>query len=96
MPLISEAFHPGEYIKDEAEVRGWSIKQLAEKLGFDLSYITVVLDNKQTVSPELARQLGCVFGTSSAIWLNLQVRYELVKMNERKKGKEAKDQDGKS
>ncbi|MGB2980617.1 MAG: HigA family addiction module antitoxin [Candidatus Zixiibacteriota bacterium] len=76
--LIPEAFHPGEYIREEAEARGWSPSDLADILGYERNVISDILTGRRSVSPEMAKALGDAFGTGAQVWLNLQAAYRLA------------------
>ena len=76
--LIPEAFHPGEYIREEAEERGWSPSDLADILGYERNVVSDLLTGRRSVSPEMAKALGDAFGTGAQIWLNLQAAYRLA------------------
>jgi HTH-type transcriptional regulator/antitoxin HigA len=74
---FAEVFPPGEFIKDELEARGWTQLDLAEILGRDPVQINLIVNGKQTITPETARQLGDAFGTGAQFWLNLESSYRL-------------------
>jgi len=76
--LLPEAFHPGEYIREEAEERGWSPSDLADILGYERNVISDILTGRRSVSPEMAKALGDAFGTGAQVWLNLQAAYRLA------------------
>ena len=76
--LIPEAFHPGEYIREEAEARGWSPSDLADILGYERNVISDLLTGRRSVSPQMAKALGDAFGTGAQVWLNLQAAYRLA------------------
>ncbi len=76
--IIPEAFHPGEYIREEAEERGWSPSDLADILGFKRNEISDLLTGRRSISPKIAEALGDAFGTGAQIWLNLQGAYHLA------------------
>ena len=76
--LVPEAFHPGEYIREEAEERGWSPSDLADILGYERNVISDILNGRRSVSPEMAKALGDAFGTGAQVWLNLQAAYRLA------------------
>jgi plasmid maintenance system antidote protein VapI len=85
--LIPESFHPGDYILEEAKFRNWSYPELAEKLGWGLDILLIVLGGNIAISTKMAKDLGRVFETGSAVWMKLQGIYDLTKMIEKKRGK---------
>uniref|UniRef100_A0A832M4Z1 Addiction module antidote protein, HigA family n=1 Tax=Oscillatoriales cyanobacterium SpSt-402 TaxID=2282168 RepID=A0A832M4Z1_9CYAN len=76
--IIPEGFHPGEYLRDEIEARGWSPSDLAEILGYERNVISDIFAGRRSISPEFARALADAFGTSAHLWLNLQSAYKLA------------------
>lgn len=75
---ITEAFPPGEFIKDELEARGWTQGDLARIMGRQDSVISAIINGKRSVSSEIASELASAFGTSAEVWLNLQTSYDLA------------------
>ena len=65
------SFHPGEYIKDELEARGWSFQEFSNNSGISLKTIKGIIDDHSIVNPEIAKKIGKAFGTSTEIWLSL-------------------------
>ena len=73
---FAEVFPPGEFIKDELEARGWSQLDLADITGRDPAQINLIINGKQSLTPETAKQLGDAFGTGAQFWLNLEAAYK--------------------
>ena len=71
-----EAFHPGEYIREEIEARGWSKSDLAAKSGLDLEYIDGLLAETKSITLLSAHRISQAFGTAPSTWLNLQSAYD--------------------
>ena len=74
---FAEVFHPGVFIRDELEERGWTQADLAEIVGRSTRQVSDVLRGKGSVTPEMACVLAGAFGTSAEIWVNLQSAYDL-------------------
>lgn len=72
------AFHPGEYIRDELLARGWSQASLALILGWRPSVVQDLLKGTRSISLEMAKALGAAFGTEAQLWINLQTAYQLA------------------
>ena len=53
--------HPGEFIKEELEARGWSQRDLAFILGAPEQNVTLILTGKRGISPDMAKALGIAF-----------------------------------
>ena len=66
-------FPPGEYIREEMEVRGWKTTDLANAMGWDLNIgeLMGVIMGTRPVTPDTAAALARAFGTGDDVWLNL-------------------------
>ena len=73
----AEVVHPGVYIRDELEARGWSQVDLSEILGRPPRLVNELIGGGRSISPETARGLSEAFGTSADVWMNLQSAYNL-------------------
>jgi addiction module HigA family antidote len=76
-PLAEPVQHPGEVLKDELEARGLSAHALALRL--PASRVSQIVRGQRAVTPETALRLARYFGGSAAIWLRLQVAYDLAR-----------------
>ena len=79
---------PGQIIARNLEALNWSNKDLAEVLGMSEKSVSLLLNNKQSITVETAVLLGMAFNTSPEFWLNLDQTY---RMRLRKEGKREKD-----
>lgn len=70
--------HPGVYIKEEMEERGWSQRDLAFILGCSEQAINPILNGKRGISPEMAKALGEAFDVPAEFFANLQQAYDLA------------------
>ncbi|KUO60437.1 hypothetical protein APF79_09080 [bacterium BRH_c32] len=68
---------PGEFIKEEMEIRQWTNKDLAQVIGLSQKTISELLNNKQRITLDTACYLGSAFGQSPQYWLNLDNNYRL-------------------
>jgi len=75
----AEVFHPGEYLRDELELRGWSQTEFAEIINRPLRLVNEIIQGKRGISPETAKELGAALGTSAELWMNLNTAYHLWK-----------------
>ena len=75
--LMSDVPHPGEFIRDEIEARGWAERDLAYILGVQEQAINPIMSGKRGISPDMAQSLSKAFGLSAGYFLNLQKAYEL-------------------
>ena len=74
------AVHPGEILREDIlpEIN-ISESKLAEYLNLSRMTINRLVNERQSVSPEMALRLGKLFGNSPDFWLNLQNAYDLRK-----------------
>lgn len=80
MPLPKDnmpPIHPGEYLRDELEELGISIRELADALGVPHNRIAAILRGQRAVTADTALRLAAYFGTSADVWMGLQKSYEL-------------------
>lgn len=75
--MLKEVPHPGEFIRDELEARGWAQRDLAYILGVKDQAINPIMSGKRGISPDMAQSLSKAFGISAEYFLNLQKAYEL-------------------
>ncbi len=78
--LASPHPHPGEHLREDW-MPEFDIKAptLAKRLGVPRSTLQNVIEERSGVTAELALRLGRVFGTSPALWMNLQAQHDLSK-----------------
>jgi HTH-type transcriptional regulator / antitoxin HigA len=69
--------HPGTFIEEELEARGWSQVDLAYILGMQVQQLNPLLKGKANISPDMAAALGDAFGMPAEFFANLQKLYEL-------------------
>ena len=66
---------PGALLLVEIQARGWSVRELAARLGYDTGYVWGILDRDTPIDQEVADALGRVMGTSAGLWLDLEAAY---------------------
>ena len=72
--------HPGEIIKEICvEPLNLSVTKAAESLGVTIKTLSMLLNGKSGISPEMSLRLSKVFGRSPEEWLRLQLEYDLWK-----------------
>ena len=75
----AEVFHPGEFIEEELDARGWTKGDLARIMGCPKPDLAAVISQKKGITIRTALQLSAAFGTSPEFWLNLDNSYNLSK-----------------
>jgi len=70
--------HPGEVLpEDFMKPLGLSQYRLAKDIGVPAIRISQIVRGKRAVTVDTAMRLGRYFETSAAVWLRLQLRYDL-------------------
>lgn len=69
--------HPGTFIAEEIEARGWQQVDLAYILGMKPQQLNPLLTGKASITPDLAAQLGDAFDMPADFFANLQKMYDL-------------------
>ena len=72
------AIHPGEVLlEDFMKPLGLTQYRLAHDIGVTPIRISQIVNGERSITVDTAMRLARYFGTSAAIWLRLQVRYDL-------------------
>lgn len=80
MMLIPEnrPTHPGEFIREDILIElNLTQAELAEKLGVSRRSINQLVNEKRSVTADMALRLGKFTNTSPQMWLNLQTAVDL-------------------
>ena len=84
MSLLDPA-HPGELIREtlkglhEKNGRKFTIEEDAQHLGITPEILSILINGKQKLTPELAVRLEVVFpNTSAEFWLTVQENFDLA------------------
>lgn len=72
-----EAFHPGEFLKEEIEERNMLKKDVANSLHILPHHLSEIFAGKRNISATLAVRLEKLLGISSHYWLGMQMEYDL-------------------
>ncbi|CAN5513408.1 HigA family addiction module antitoxin [soil metagenome] len=72
-----EAFHPGEFLREEIEERNMLKKDIAKSLHILPHHLSEIFAGKRNISATLAVKLEKLLGISSHYWLGLQMEYDL-------------------
>lgn len=71
--------HPGTFIEEELEARGWAQADLAYILGMDGSQLNKLIKGVTAITPDTAIALGDAFDMPAEFFMNLQKMYDLQK-----------------
>src|SRR3972149_4335016 len=78
MDEILSPIHPGEVLlEDFMKPLGLSQYRLAKDIGVTPIRISQIVKGQRSITVDTAMRLGRYFGTSAAVWLRMQVRYDL-------------------
>ncbi len=70
--------HPGKIIKkDYLAPLSISIKDMADLLGVSRKTLSKIINERGSITPDMALRLSRAFNTTAEFWLNLQKNYEL-------------------
>jgi len=79
--------HPGEVLREMClSPLGLTVTKAAKALRVSRKTVSAILNGRAGISPEMAVRLSLAFGTSSEVWLNLQVQHDLAQA-ERKRSR---------
>ena len=70
--------HPGEILRDDfMQPLGLTQYRVAHDIGVAPIRISQIVNGQRAITVDTALRLARYFGTSAAVWLRLQVRYDL-------------------
>jgi len=75
---LLEPIHPGEILEEEFMIPlGLSANALARRIDVPVTRISEIVRGNRGITADTALRLALFFGTSSELWLGLQVEYDL-------------------
>lgn len=80
-----EAVHPGGFIKRSVLPDDLSVTAAAETLGVGRPALSNLLNEKASLSPEMAMRVEKAFGVKMDTLLRMQARYDAYHMRQREK-----------
>ena len=76
--LMHNPPHPGEVLKELClEPLGLTVTDAAKALGVSRKTLSMVVNGRAGISPEMAVRLSIAFDTSAESWLNQQTQFDL-------------------
>lgn len=70
--------HPGEVLNELwLEPMGMTLTEAAKRLGVTRKTVSKIINERGSVTPEMALRLEIVFGASAQSWMNMQTAYDL-------------------
>jgi len=86
IPTNRTPTHPGEMLVEEfLKPMEITQRELADAIHVPYQRIDELVNRKRGVTPSTALRLARFFGMSADFWLNLQMRWDLYKVNESEK-----------
>lgn len=79
---------PGQIISRNLSVLNWTNKDLSDVIGMSEKSVSLMINNKQSITVDTAILLGKAFNTSPEFWLTLEQNYRLREKGEIDKEKE--------
>ena len=69
--------HPGATIREDCIAAvGWTVPESADRLDMDVRQLTAIIESRERITPNVARRLHLVFGSTTAMWLRMQAAYD--------------------
>ena len=79
--------HPGGIIKRHYLVPlSLTISKVAEDMVISRKTLSKIINERGSVTPEMALRLSKAFNTTPELWLNLQMNYDLWNASQKSKG----------
>ena len=72
----------GAFIKEHVQVLGIKNKDFAEYIGYKESYLSALYAGKRKINIDLALKLGKIFNVDPTLWIHIQSKNELKKMED--------------
>jgi addiction module HigA family antidote len=70
--------HPGEYLRlDILPALNMTITDLAKHLKVSRASLSELVNERRSVSIEMAQRLGQAFGNGTRFWMTLQMQYDI-------------------
>lgn len=81
IPTQRAPTHPGEMLREEFLVpMNISQRDLADAIHVPYQRVNEIVNQKRGITPSTALRLAKFFGVSADFWLNLQVRWDLFRV----------------
>lgn len=75
--------HPSEIIRECLEGTNLNVTEGAEALGVTRVTLSRLLNEKSSISPDMAVRLSKAFGSTVGFWLRLQFNFDLAQVEKR-------------
>ena len=86
-----EPTHPGEILREEfLHAMGITQQELAARIHVPFWRVNELINRKRGVTPSTALRLAKYFGTTPSFWMNLQLRWDMYRAQEKEADQLAK------
>ena len=76
--------HPGGILKRHyLQPLALTITEVADEMGVSRKILSKIINERGSITPEMALRLSKAFNTSAELWLNLQTNYDLWMVSKR-------------
>ena len=76
---MTHPVHPGAIVREECLLpMGLSVTEAAKRLGVGWQTVTNLVNEKASVSTEMAYRLSKAFGSTPETWLGMQMAFDLA------------------
>ena len=69
--------HPGAIVKSSLEALDLSVTKAAEILGVSRQALSTLINERASISPEMAIRLEKAFGSTAETWLQMQTNFDI-------------------
>ncbi len=77
--------HPGVLLKEDVLIPlGMTVTEAARYLGVSRKTLSELINEKASLSPDMAVRIGRATGTSSESWLNMQMKLDIWESEKKK------------
>lgn len=78
--------HPGKLLVDEfVRPMNLTVYRVAKDSGIPQSTLAAIAAGERSISAETAMRLGFYFGVDAQFWLNLQTRFDLMMLEDKRR-----------
>jgi len=83
VPTYREPTHPGEMLLEEfLKPMGITQRKLADRIHVPYQRVNELINKRRGMTPSTALRLARVFGNSPSFWMNLQLRWNLFRVQQ--------------
>lgn len=76
--MLGQAVHPGKILKAKLDKLGVTSTEIARQIGVPPNRISMIINEKRSITGDTALRLGHWFRNEPQFWLNLQNQYDLA------------------